>query len=581
MHNITLIGLTLLLFLIITPDASASDIHDAIKANDADKVRSILAEDKLQANAINEKGSAPLHLACYKGHEEIVDALLEAGADIEIHDGYGCTPIRWAVQGYFPEIVKQLIDKGADISGEHPLFGSLIDQAFVAACQKHAPPAITNLLLSMAQVFNPEKIDKRGMSRLHWTTHFGNFEMARFAVDQGAPINFVRKRDGKTPLADATSRGYTDIAALLVEHGADPTIIDAKGHPPLRYAVESGHIEIAELLLSHGASISYIDNLYGRGFLHLAAINGYKNVAELLVEGGCDLNIHDNNGKSPVYYALKYGNRSLANYLTSQGADANTDLPKEFENSELINSRPEKETAVAWYLNNRGWAVKTSDHMLVFDYEEFMQKRPTEPSLANGFINLSEIENHNLCVLYTFYHGDQGEMGRMHSLEDSLKNVAYVHNIDDPWRGCNNSFYLGPNDTLIHDQIDILAVRPTSPNSMPTNAYLCQVDDLTVYYAGAGTDDINAFKQALDSLSGHVDKVDIALLPIPEPGEEEDSDFHLFLETFQPNAVCLLDPNRREHIFKDIAAKVAEWGIKTHVFCAENPGDHFVYQAGK
>lgn len=64
------------------------------------------------------------------------------------------------------------------------------------------------------------------------------------------------------------------------------------------------------------------------------------------------------------------------------------------ENSSLNNllSKPLKRgEAIIWYLFHSGWAVKTQSHFLIFDYWE-MGNKPTDPSLANGFINPREID---------------------------------------------------------------------------------------------------------------------------------------------------------------------------------------------
>jgi L-ascorbate metabolism protein UlaG (beta-lactamase superfamily) len=100
------------------------------------------------------------------------------------------------------------------------------------------------------------------------------------------------------------------------------------------------------------------------------------------------------------------------------------------------------------------------------------------------------------------------------------------------------------------------------------------VDGLTIFYSGFQPEDIEKYKAEIDFLAQYTDQVDLAFLPIAEPGMEDSASMYL-LEKLHPKAVFPLDPDRREHLFTNWAEMVAEKGFQTEVFCAENPGDHF------
>jgi hypothetical protein len=103
------------------------------------------------------------------------------------------------------------------------------------------------------------------------------------------------------------------------------------------------------------------------------------------------------------------------------------------------------------------------------------------------------------------------------------------------------------------------------------------VDGLDLYYQAFNTDNPDKIKQDYEFLSQFTDTIDMAFLPLPEPDTEEESDLHLFLERFPTRLVCILDSNDRVHLFESAARKVAEWGYKTKVFCAQNPGDAYKF----
>ena len=65
---------------------------------------------------------------------------------------------------------------------------------------------------------------------------------------------------------------------------------DGIGATPLRQAVGKGHKEIAELLIAAGADVNWIGKHAGSTLLHEASIKGLKEVAELLIAKGVDIN---------------------------------------------------------------------------------------------------------------------------------------------------------------------------------------------------------------------------------------------------------------------------------------------------
>jgi len=83
---------------------------------------------------------------------------------------------------------------------------------------------------------------------------------------------------------------------------------------------------------------------------------------------------------------------------------------------------------------------------VLFDAEEFGVTRPTEPSLANGFLTTQELGDQNIFAIYTSYHGEPGEPAYIHTIEDSVASITYVHNEGDPWRGSEKTVYMKPRE---------------------------------------------------------------------------------------------------------------------------------------
>jgi hypothetical protein len=164
----------------------------------------------------------------------------------------------------------------------------------------------------------------------------------------------------------------------------------------------------------------------------------------------------------------------------------------------------------------------------------------------------------------------------VHEIEDSLASVTYVHNAKENWRGSERVVYVTPGEGYTIDDMELVTIEVTQ--EMTSLGYLCKLDDLVIYYAGFRAENLDRFKQDLEFLAQHTDRIDIAFLPIAFSEQEDETDFRYFLERFRPRAVGLLDPNRREHRFGEVAAAIAEWGIDAVVFAAANPGDAFVLE---
>ena len=108
------------------------------------------------------------------------------------------------------------------------------------------------------------------------------------------------------PIHDAARNG--DLAGVQAEldKGADLNAKDESGYTPLYGAVEKGHKEVVELLIAAGADVNVKDGEWGETPLHLAADKGHKEVAELLITAGADVNAKDGGGDTPLDAARRH-----------------------------------------------------------------------------------------------------------------------------------------------------------------------------------------------------------------------------------------------------------------------------------
>lgn len=115
----------------------AREIIKAAKNGRADLVKALLVADPDLINARDKDGSTPLHCAVWKGHQQVVAQLIEAGADVNAqneNDHWGTTPLHAAAHANQAAIAQLLIDQGADVKatdreGRTPMFHTTFHKA--------------------------------------------------------------------------------------------------------------------------------------------------------------------------------------------------------------------------------------------------------------------------------------------------------------------------------------------------------------------------------------------------------------------------------------------------------------------
>ncbi|HEY1052447.1 MAG TPA: ankyrin repeat domain-containing protein [Prosthecobacter sp.] len=156
-----------------------------------------------------EFGQRPLHrIGSAPNCMEMAHLLLANGADPNIQDKYGSTPIQCAASSGNLEYLNLLLAAGAD----------------------------------------PAYVSPDGQDALYAALLEGNLECIERLMSLGGDINAQDDR-GKTVLSRyAMAGGDIKMIKWLLEHGADKSIPDENGDTPLDWARENGHAEIVKLL---------------------------------------------------------------------------------------------------------------------------------------------------------------------------------------------------------------------------------------------------------------------------------------------------------------------------------------------
>jgi ankyrin repeat protein len=257
-------------------------------------------------------GMTPLMYASRDGRMEIVRTLLDAGADINVRDANDITPLIAAITNNHPDVARFLIDRGADVKavdwyGRTALWAAVetrnmdVDNATFENSIDRAPflPLIETLIARGAEVnartreVPPVRNDfLRITASLSW-------------------VDFT----GQTPFVTAALAGDVTVMKLLLKNGADPAIPTYSGTTALMAAAgvnwvfdqtydegQKALLEAVKLCVELGLDVNAVNSM-GLTAVHGAANRGSDEIMKFLVAQGARLDVKDKEGRTPLTWA--------------------------------------------------------------------------------------------------------------------------------------------------------------------------------------------------------------------------------------------------------------------------------------
>ncbi len=199
---------------------------------------------------------------------------------------------------------------------------------------------------------------------------------------------------------------------------------------------------------------------------------------------------------------------------------------------------PPPSGALVWYLGHCGYAVRTSNHLLIFDYQERRdgpqeKVRPARPSLDAGWIDPEEIKDLKVLVFASHSHDDHFDPV-IFSWAKQVKDISYFFG----WReGADPRSHslAGPRAEYKTGDFEIATIN-SHHSGVPEVAWLVKVDGLVIYHNGDCLPDDPAGEY--DFLRTKAASVDLAFVfPLIENSEEYGLQNRAFFEKFRPRAV--------------------------------------------
>lgn len=296
-----------------TINTYAQEIIEAVKTGNLTRVKELIESNPQSVSTKDQTGRTPLHWACRGVHFEILKYLVENGADVNATDNNNVAPLLSLVTRSHIEGIGYLLTHKADVN------------------------------IKSTNNFTP----------LHYASGSGNLTLVKLLLDHGADHS-VKAANGDTPLVLAVNSGSKDIIDLLLDKGADYYSEDIRSMSMLQQSARNGHyklfrrivekegdylfadkgknmwtmldavtggsIEIVNLLVDKKVPVEKKADIYGWTLLHYAANKGRLEMVEYLSRKGIDINKRTRAGETAYNLAERNGNKEVRDLLIKLGA---------------------------------------------------------------------------------------------------------------------------------------------------------------------------------------------------------------------------------------------------------------------
>ncbi|XP_076345953.1 tankyrase isoform X1 [Tachypleus tridentatus] len=248
-----------------TAGRKSTPLHFAAGFGRRDVVEHLL-QNGANVHARDDGGLIPLHNACSFGHAEVVQLLLKHGADPNARDNWNYTPLHEAAIKGKVDVCIVLLQHGADPSIRNTDGKTPLDLAEQSARAVLTGEYRKDELLEASRSGNEEKLmsllttlnvnchasDGRKSTPLHLASGYNRIRIVQLLLQQGADVH-AKDKGGLVPLHNACSYGHFEVTEMLIKHGANVNAMDLWQFTPLHEAASKSRTEVCSLLLSHGA----------------------------------------------------------------------------------------------------------------------------------------------------------------------------------------------------------------------------------------------------------------------------------------------------------------------------------------
>ncbi|EPS30499.1 hypothetical protein PDE_05450 [Penicillium oxalicum 114-2] len=272
----------------------------------------------------NELGITPLHCAVHRGHEQMLDLLIEHNADLDAKSREGDTALHIAAEQGHRKLIKTLLNRRVNSRIANLQGATALQSAIGTSCDEAVVPLMVRSRFDL-----DFQNTVTGNTALHLAVELRRPRILSFFIEKGANLNILN-REGLTPLQLACRMDNCEAIALLLERNAHLETRSSSGDTALHHAAREGHWIAFELLLGAGADINAW-NSEGNSLLHELSQKGTQislSVVSHLLEGGANIEACNSQGYTALQRAAISGNKAMFFHLLDRGADVGADTAK-------------------------------------------------------------------------------------------------------------------------------------------------------------------------------------------------------------------------------------------------------------
>ncbi|MCI5159240.1 MAG: hypothetical protein D3906_12575, partial [Candidatus Electrothrix sp. AUS1_2] len=280
-------------------------------------VAKLLLDHPIKLTSKNKGKITPLMEASASGCVEVVKLLIDQGADVNrittAKGEKGNTALFFAIEGNHIDVVKLLLEHKADTEIKDNRRAESISFGFYGRNETGTALTLSIILKQFDSVKEllehgaNIKATVKNKSVLQLAVESENINIVKILLKYGVDINEIV--NDKTIFHLALKNGQPEIAKLLIDNGASVPTKGKSGAKLLIDILEKGYFDIAKILVLQGADVNAKQYRYKskKTALIIASEKSYKpnayEIVKLLVEKGADTNATDKDGNTALHYA--------------------------------------------------------------------------------------------------------------------------------------------------------------------------------------------------------------------------------------------------------------------------------------
>lgn len=314
---------------------------EAARSGNEDKILSLLTPLNVNCHASDGRKSTPLHLAAGYNRTQIVQRLLQHGADVQAKDKGGLVPLHNACSYGHHEVTELLVRAGANVNATdlwqftplHEAASKGRREVCSLLLAHGADPTLLNCHAKSALDVAPSRelqdllsYEFKGHSLLEAARQADPTRLKKFL--SADVIGFKHPYTGDTALhCVAASAGLKrkHVAEILLRKGAPANEKNKELNAPLHISADREHLDVMEALLRHGAKVNVLDGM-GQTALHRSSRDGLSSVCRLLFSYGADPTIVSLQGYTAAQVATEAVQKLFAEEPSLFTASSSTSL---------------------------------------------------------------------------------------------------------------------------------------------------------------------------------------------------------------------------------------------------------------